>query len=145
MLSSRTKRRYILLFVMISGIFIFLIGGASIFLLSENVLTILLVAYVLALIGIAYFMIKNIKTYRKFSLNLWRAQAHTPMSALTNKHCPRCNKLLYQTFFAEGGFPQMYVCKNCNYAGPIGLELTRISKKKIKRKSKKKSRKRKMS
>ena len=139
MISSRTKRRYVFLFLLVSGIFIFLIGGASIFLLNENVLTILLVAYLVALFGIGYFMIKNIKVYRKFSLDLWRAQAHTPMSALTNKHCPRCNKFLYQTFFAEGGFPQMYVCKKCGYAGPIGLELKKIKKKKIRRKRKRKS------
>ena len=135
MISSRTKRSYILLFILIAGVFIFLIGGASIFLLSENVLIALLIAYVIALFAIMSFMVRNIKTYRRFSLDLWRAQAHTPMSALTNKHCPRCNSALYQTFFAEGGFPQMYVCKKCNYAGPVGLELKRRKqrKKKVRR------------
>ncbi len=134
MISSRTKRRYALVFIMVSGIFIFLIGGASIFLLNEFVLNILLVTYIIALFAVIYFILKNIKIYRKFSLDLWRAQAHTPMSALTNKHCPRCNKLLYQTFFAEGGFPQMYVCRKCNYAGPIGLVLKKTKQKRRKRK-----------
>ncbi len=136
MISSRTKRRYAVVFLLVSGTFIFLIGGASVFLLSENVLNALLAAYIIVLFAIIYFMLKNIKAYRKFSLDLWRAQAHTPMSALTNKHCPRCNKLLYQTFFAEGGFPQMYVCKKCNYAGPVGLVL----KKKVRTRAKIKKR-----
>lgn len=135
MISSRNKRRYALVLIIVAGTFVFLIGGASVFLLNETVLNVLLAAYVIALFAIMYFMLKNIRTYRRFSLDLWRAQAHTPMSALTNKHCPRCDKLLYQTFFAEGGFPQMYVCKKCSYAGPIGLV-----KERTKRKTKKKSR-----
>ncbi len=135
MVSSRTKRRYLILFVFVSGIIIFLITAPNIFFLSEPVMNVLLGSYIAVLIVIIYMMAKNIKTYRKFSLDLWRAQAHTPMSALTNKHCPRCNSVLYQTFFAEGGFPQMYVCKKCDYAGPVGLEL-----KKMKTKGRKKKR-----
>ena len=130
MISPRTKRRYALVFLLVSGTLIFLIGGASVFLLNESILNILLSVYVIALFTIIYFMLKNIRTYRKFSLDLWRAQAHTPMAARTNRHCPRCNSALWQTFFAEGGFPQMYVCKKCDYTGPIGLVL---GKKKAKR------------
>ena len=128
MISSRTKRRYVIVFLLVSGTFIFLIGGASVFLLNESVLNVLLAVYVIALFTIMYFMLKNIRVYRKFSLDLWRAQAHTPMSVRTNRHCPKCNSVLWQTFFAEGGFPQMYVCKKCNYAGPVGLVLKRIKK-----------------
>ena len=133
MISPRTKRRYALVFLLVSGTFIFLIGGASVFLLNESILNILLSVYVIALFTIIYFMLKNIRAYRRFSLDLWRAQAHTPMAAMTNKHCPKCDAALWQTFFAEGGFPQMYVCKKCNYAGPIGLVRERI---KAKRKRK---------
>ncbi len=140
MISPRTKRRYVLVFLVVTGIMIFLISGPSVFYVSKEFLTLLFVAYVFALLFMLYFILKNIKTYRKFSLDLWRAQAHTPMSALTNKHCPMCNKLLYQTFFAEGGFPQMYVCKKCGYAGPIGLVLKKkvMTKAKIKKKKSKK-------
>ena len=138
MISPRTKRRYALVFLVVTGIMIFLISGPSVFYVSRDILSLLFVAYVFALLFVIFFILKNIKTYRRFSLDLWRAQAHTPMSARTNRHCPKCNALLWQTFFAEGGFPQMYVCKKCNYAGPVGLVL----KKKLKQTKRKSRRKR---
>ena len=91
-------------------------------------------------------MFRDIKTYRRLNMDMWRAQVHTPMSALTNKHCPKCNTYLYQPLFAIGGLPQMYVCKKCGYTGPIGLELVKLKKKKTKKSVKKrKSKKRRKS
>ena len=128
MISPRTKRRYAFIFLVVTGIMIFLISGPSVFYVSKDILTLLFIAYVFALLFIIYFILRNIRTYRRFSLDLWRAQAHTPMAVRTNRHCPKCNSVLYQTFFAEGGFPQMYVCKKCNYAGPVGLVLKKVKK-----------------
>ena len=132
MISPRTKRRYAFIFLVVTGIIIFLISGPSVFYVSKDILTLLFIAYIFALLFIIYFILKNIRTYRRFSLDLWRAQAYTPMSVRTNRHCPKCNSTLWQTFFAEGGFPQMYVCKKCNYAGPVGLVLKKNVRAKVK-------------
>ncbi|MEK6952785.1 MAG: hypothetical protein AABX29_07260 [Nanoarchaeota archaeon] len=44
-------------------------------------------------------------------------------SHLTNLKCPKCNSKLYEIFLAEGGYPQNYVCRKCNYTGSLGLKI----------------------